>query len=133
MYIANRTMTLQDRTANYQVQKAPCPQFELQPGNPRDLRLSIHFPRTGRDKEELLSARKAAWRRGAMVSVAHQYLWNLALLVESCNTYNIDKLKWNDSRLPAVKLSRALSHICQQDKSFAPDNGGYIRLVDILI
>ena len=46
MFSANRTMILQDRSDNYQVQKIPCPQIELQLGSPPERCLAIHVPRT---------------------------------------------------------------------------------------
>ena len=50
MYSTDKTMTLQYRSDNYQVQKAPCPQFKLQPGSPPERCLFTHLPGTNLDK-----------------------------------------------------------------------------------
>ena len=63
-----------------------------------------------------------------MLTVVYQYLSDLELLIEGCSTDNIDKINWDDSRPPAVKVNRALSHVCRHDKSFTPDNSGYINM-----
>ena len=73
-------MTLQDRSDNYQVQKVPCPQFELQLGNPLERRLAIHLSGTICDKENRFwQAHAVVVQRGAMLTVANHYIWDLAL------------------------------------------------------
>ena len=63
MDAANQRMTLQERSDHYQVEKAPCPHFELQLSHPSDRFLSIHLPRTNLDKEELTKAHNIAVSR----------------------------------------------------------------------
>ena len=67
-----------------------------------------------------------------MLSVVYQYFFDIVLVIEGCSTYNIDNIKWDDSCLPAVRLSRALSHVRRHDKSCTPENSGYINMEDML-
>ena len=44
---------------------------------------------------------------------------------------NADSIDWNDHRLPTVRLSKSLFHICRYDKSFKFDARGFSSREDI--
>ena len=54
----------------------------------------IHLPRTILDKEGLLKAHNRALRKGGLWTVAFQYLWDLALMIERCRTANVENIDW---------------------------------------
>ena len=95
------------------LKKVSCPHFELQPGPPSSRCVSIHLPRANLDKEELFKAHNTDKINGGMLTVIHQYLWDMALMIERCLTDTVDIIDWAEHRLPNVELSRTLSSICR--------------------
>ena len=65
-------------------QRTPCPQFVLQPGDPRDRCVSTPLPCTNIDLVELLRADKVKLKCGGALSMSGQYIWDLARFY--CNT-----------------------------------------------
>ena len=55
--------------------------LELQPGLPNGF-ISVKLPRTDLYCEELLIQRRVAIRKGGMLTICGDYLWELALLLE---------------------------------------------------
>ena len=64
---------------------------------------------------------------GNMLSVAQQYLWDTAELLEGCNTDNVDVIDWNNKNHPVVKFSRMLA-LVYTNKDVRWDDDSFVTL-----
>jgi hypothetical protein len=94
--------------------------------------MSVHLPRTTRDKPGLVKARRTAILNGNLISVVHQYLWDVAEMIEGCQAENVDIINWNEQNHRVVRFNRMLSSICRHDKDFQWDTFNFSSVEEIL-
>ena len=68
---------------------------------------------------------------GGMLTVVHQYLLDVAMVIEGRLTDNGDTINWNEPSLPTVRLSRTVTGICRRGQHLKMDDFGFISLEDI--
>ena len=98
------------------------PDFDLQPGKPRNECLCIKLPRTNSDQQDLLDQRRGAIKHGGTLTVEGSYLWDIALLVWKAALHIMS------IALIGATIITTLSDSARTGPAFQAFTGGQVRL-----